>query len=367
MTKEMEEMIDRYWNEDKHDKIVEMIMAVPEAERDIDMLGQLVVAYNNLSRYDDAIKLSMKLKAESIENASWYYRIAYAYMSKHNYEKAADYLEIGMGLAGKKENLKGARNCQKLYNQCLPHLHGSQKGKRIKNEPLEIVWSGEDNEYKVIKGAVDLGYLGSYRCYQIEVDFDDYAYNALLSDENTKDSGIFLRDYLEKNMNHDEIAEGLTDFFNERLQEMTKHFVQLNQAFLAHLMLDICDCEYEFWEECPSYVLRDRMPSCKMAETGRAIYTNDICAGVNKLFDQYYEVPMNGEVDNVPVAEEFIKKNFPMFDYKKMLKDVHSEYMVLKVSGTELQCTGEGEALNLVCSAYVNIRNNLSFYDWHNH
>lgn len=45
MTKEMEELIDRYWDEDKHGKIVEMILAVPEAERDIDMLGQLVVAY----------------------------------------------------------------------------------------------------------------------------------------------------------------------------------------------------------------------------------------------------------------------------------------------------------------------------------
>lgn len=300
---------------------------------------------NNLDRYDDAIELSMELKAEIVENASWYYRIAYAYMSKQNYEKAADYLETGMGLAGKKENLKGVKNCQELYYRCLPHLHESRKGKRTENEPLEIVWSGEDNGYKVIKGAFDLGYLGGYRCYQIEVDFDDYSYNNLFADENTKDSENSLREYLKKGMN----------------------LVQFNQAFLAYLMLDMCDCEYEFWEECPSYVYRDKMPSCEMAEMGRKIYTKDICAGVNNLFDQYYEVPLNGEGDNVPVAEEFIKKNFPMFNYKKMLKDVHSEYLILKASGIELQCTGEGEALNLVCSAYVNIRNNLSFYDWHNH
>lgn len=47
MTKEMEELIDKYWDEDQHNKIVELIMAVRETERDLDMMGQLVVAYNN--------------------------------------------------------------------------------------------------------------------------------------------------------------------------------------------------------------------------------------------------------------------------------------------------------------------------------
>lgn len=75
MTPEMEQKIDEYWNEDKHDKIVQMIMKVPEKERDLDMLGQLVVAYNNLERYEDAVALSMELKEESKEIIAWYYRI----------------------------------------------------------------------------------------------------------------------------------------------------------------------------------------------------------------------------------------------------------------------------------------------------
>ena len=67
MTPEMEQKIHKYWDEDKHNKIVQMIMKVPEEERDIDMLGQLVVAYNNLERYEDAVALSMELKEESKE------------------------------------------------------------------------------------------------------------------------------------------------------------------------------------------------------------------------------------------------------------------------------------------------------------
>lgn len=131
MTKEMEKCIDQYWDEDRHDKIVEMIMAVPEEERDIDMLGQLVVAYNNLQRYDDAINLSMELKAESEEIPAWYYRIGYAYVKKHEYEKAADYLETGIGLANQKGKIDNAKNCQMLYEKCIPHLSKSREGRKI--------------------------------------------------------------------------------------------------------------------------------------------------------------------------------------------------------------------------------------------
>lgn len=145
MTKEMKELIDKYWDEDKHDKIVEMIMAVPEAERDIDMLGQLVVAYNNLYRYDDAINLSMELKEESVENPSWYYRIGYAYVKKQNYQKAADYLETGMILANQKTNINCAKSCQKLYEQCMPHIQKSKKGKKIEIRKMNYI---NLNDYK---------------------------------------------------------------------------------------------------------------------------------------------------------------------------------------------------------------------------
>ena len=104
MTPEMKQKIDKYWDEDKHDKIVQMIMAVPEEERDIDMLGQLVVAYNNLERYEDAVALSMDLKEESKEIISWYYRIGYAFVHMEEYETAAEYLDMGMELVNRQNN-----------------------------------------------------------------------------------------------------------------------------------------------------------------------------------------------------------------------------------------------------------------------
>lgn len=367
MTKEMREVIEKYWEEDQHDKIVEMIMAVPEAERDIEMLGQLVVAYNNLEWYDKAIELSMQLKAESVDNSSWYYRIAYAYIGKCDYEKAADHIEAGIEAAYKSGDFKRAKICQDLYKNCWHHLPLSRKNIRMENEPLEIRWSEEDDGYKVVKGAVDLGFWGKYRRHQITVDFDDYDYKRLFSDEKRKEQGLSLKDYLKKDMGHYEIAQGLTAFFNARLQEIKEHLTQLNQALLAYLMMDMCDVGYEFWKECPSYVLKEHMPAGKTDDIEGAVYTKELCDGVYELFDRYNEVPLNDGADNVPAAEIFMEQYFPMFDYRKMVSDIYSEYLTLEDSQIGVQCEGSGDAFDLVCALLVGIRNDLSLDDWHNH
>lgn len=122
MTPEMKQQIDKYWDEDEHEKIVQMIMAVPQNKRDIDMLGQLVVAYNNLERYDDAVALSMELKEESKEIIAWYYQVGYAMVYMQEYEKAAAYLNMGMDLVNKQKDTRLLPHLKDLYIQCLPHL-----------------------------------------------------------------------------------------------------------------------------------------------------------------------------------------------------------------------------------------------------
>lgn len=365
MTKEMMDLIDKYWDEDKHDRIVELVMAVPEKERDIDMLGQLVVAYNNLGRYDDAIALSMKLRDESAGNAAWHYRIAYAYIGKEAYQRAIEHIQKGLALAKKTGDTSRERDLQNLYVRCLPHLSEGRAGMEIKNEPLQIVWSGEDGEYKVIKGVVKLGYIGIFHCHQISVNFGEAFCGLLFSKGDYVKNGLSLKDYIAEHMSHEEYAKGLTDFFNARVQEITEHIVQINQAFLAYLMLDMCNCEYPFWEDCPSLVIPEKMPETE--NIGSEVYTREVFEKVNGLYDRYYEMAMNGAVDDTPWAEEFIEKYLPMFDYRKMLDAVYAEYMSLEPFSITFQCSGKGEALRLVCGAYAEILNDISFFDWHNH
>lgn len=142
MTPEIKQQIDKYWDEDEHDKIVQMIMAVPEEERDIDMLGQLVVAYNNLERYEDAVALSMELKEESKEIIAWYYRIGYALVAMDEYEKAAEYLCMGLELVEKQNNTNLLYELKDLYGECVPHLKARKSGEK------ELFTSETDFEYE---------------------------------------------------------------------------------------------------------------------------------------------------------------------------------------------------------------------------
>ena len=363
MTTEMEQLIDKYWDEDEHDKIVQLIMSVPEEERDIDMLGQLVVAYNNLGRYEDAVALSMELKEESKEIIGWYYRIGYAMVNMGEYQKAAEYLDMGMELVNKQNSTRLLPSMKSLYNKCLPYLE-TEEFKSWKEEALEIVWSEEKDRYIVSKGAVELGYFGKYHAYQIDIEFDEYDYEDIFSEE---DEFVDLKNYLSENMNHEEIAKGLTEFFAHRLADIKKHIVEINQAFLAYIMDDMSGCGYPFWEECASYINSDKMPSEGTDDMEEVIYTKEVTKKIEELFDKYYETAMNGEVDTVTHVEDFLKQKLPMFNYKKMIKDVYSEYLNLGVNGISVQCSGAGEALELVCAACVAIQNDNSFYDWHNH
>lgn len=355
MNEEIRKQIDEYWNKKEHEKIVELIMSVPKPKRDIEMLGQLVVAYNNLKKYEEAVKLSLEMKEESGDIVSWYYRIGYAMIKMSDFEGAAIHLKNGMELAKRKKDKKMIPHIKSLYNRCVPYLY--EKGiEEWKEEPLEIVWSEEEKEYVAVAGSIELGYFGKFRTDQIEIDFSEY------------DFCEEIEEFVSEEMTNDEIAKGLTKYFNVRLADIKKHIIQINQAFLAYVLDDMNGCGYPFWEDCKSYVVWEKMPDTKDSDIiYKSIYTKELDVKAAELFDRYYETAANKEVDNTLYVEEFMDEMLPMFDYKKMLKDIYSEYLYMKVDGISVQCSGEKEALALVCAACVSIENDNSFYDWHNH
>lgn len=40
-------------------------------------------------------------------------------------------------------------------------------------EPLEIIYSKKDKNFKAVKGIIDLGYMGVYKPENIEIEFDE--------------------------------------------------------------------------------------------------------------------------------------------------------------------------------------------------
>lgn len=166
MTKEMQALIDKYWDEDQHDKIVEMILAVPENERDIEMLGQLVVAYNNLGRYKDAIALSKELEAESAQIPAWYYRIGYAYVCECDFLTAAQYLEKGMALANQQGKVHNVRNCRELYEECEPYLRRAGKKPVVPSVVMNSIGLDDYKKAVFVNGMTEAELLEKIKEYE---------------------------------------------------------------------------------------------------------------------------------------------------------------------------------------------------------
>ena len=85
MTELMEQLVQ--WHEDnEHQKIIRTIEAMPQ--KDSEMTGLLARAYNNVSRYKEALEQLEKIAVVSQNDAVWHYHIGYSYMHLRQYNKA---------------------------------------------------------------------------------------------------------------------------------------------------------------------------------------------------------------------------------------------------------------------------------------
>ncbi|MBR4085229.1 MAG: hypothetical protein IKK33_13210 [Lachnospiraceae bacterium] len=366
MTTEIESLIDKYWDEDEHKKIVELILSIPEEKRDIELLGQLVVAYNNLDEFDLAISLSHEIEEESRQLPSWYYRIGYALIGKQDYLTAAKYLKEGIYLSYDQNDNDRCKNCYGLFHKCLPHLPISDRQIFNHEEPIEILWSEDNQAFRVVKGIVNLGYMGTFVPHQMSLDFDKYDLPDIFEGEYDNDF-LRLSEYIKEDMSNEELAKGISKYLNLRLKNMKEHITEINQAFLSNLILnDMVGCGFHFWDECLDYVITENMPICDRNELESLIYSEDFSRNTYKIAVQYYEKPMNGSIDNTTYVEDFLKEHLAMFDYRRMLLDVHSQYLSLGVNSIAIQCDGEGDAGKIACCACAEFENDNSIFDWHN-
>ncbi|MEI0749832.1 hypothetical protein [Brachyspira pulli] len=87
------EEINQLHENDEHEKIIEIITAIPSEERDTELFSLLARAYNNTVRYDEALDTLMYIREEGIDDALWNYRVGYAYYYKGDKENAEIYFK----------------------------------------------------------------------------------------------------------------------------------------------------------------------------------------------------------------------------------------------------------------------------------
>ena len=92
MTEEMKKQIKDLAFKGYYRKIAELILAVPEGDRDPEMNLQLANAYNESKQYPKAIKTLESIQKDCEDQAAWHYQMGVALYCKEKYSQAEESL-----------------------------------------------------------------------------------------------------------------------------------------------------------------------------------------------------------------------------------------------------------------------------------
>jgi len=89
MNQELITLIKQWHENNEHQQIVDMLLKVPPADRDYDIISLLGRAYNNLGLYEKALEQFAIIAEQGKQDPVWYFRTGYAYYYMKRYEEAA--------------------------------------------------------------------------------------------------------------------------------------------------------------------------------------------------------------------------------------------------------------------------------------
>lgn len=125
MSKKIIEKINELHNQNKHQKIIEIIYSINENERDYEIILLFARALNNVQNYDEALDNLMYIREEGLFDPLWYYRTGYAYYHKNEKNTAKQYFSKAIELFENydKKNIENfseiSNNIKNLYSLCF--------------------------------------------------------------------------------------------------------------------------------------------------------------------------------------------------------------------------------------------------------
>lgn len=207
----------------------------------------------------------------------------------------------------------------------------------------------EDGEI-VVSGSLDLGYIGIFEDEQIELD------DTL---EEIREWDI-VTENLDEDCTDEEIIEFLNQYFNSFADRITQNIININNTFLLYVFDDMINTEFDFREIDELYIEEKNFYSSEMdiseiyKASGQALSS----------LAPYFESPNDGSISKGHI-ETVLRACFPMFDLDCLIENIEPECIGLSDGSISFQCS-DGFDNVILCGAYAELDEDLSFSDWHN-
>lgn len=203
----------------------------------------------------------------------------------------------------------------------------------------------------VVSGEFNFGYMGIYKDEQIEI-YGDI-------------SEIREWDIVEKHFDSDftdeQLADFLTEYFNAFEAKIQANIKQVNNNFLINIYeYSMEGIGREFWKE-PSITNAEYLPENTDGFDPYTFYEETW-----KIMDEYENKPNDSSIQKTNV-EKFIREKLPLFNLDAFLAGIVPECMTLDDGRVSFQCSDNIDFEHkILCSAYDELDENLTFCDWHN-
>lgn len=207
----------------------------------------------------------------------------------------------------------------------------------------------EDGEI-VVSGSLNLGYIGIFEDEQIELD------DTL---EEIREWDI-VTENLDEDCTDEEIIEFLNQYFNSFADRITQNIDNINGTFLLYVFDDMINMETDFREIDELYIEEKNYFASEMdiseiyKASGQALSS----------LAPYFETPNDGRVPKGHLEAVF-RGCFPMFDLDCFIENIEPECIGLSDGSISFQCS-DGFDNVILCGAYAELDEDLSFSDWHN-
>ena len=207
------------------------------------------------------------------------------------------------------------------------------------------------DENLVVSGEFNFGYMGIYKDEQISIygDIDEIR------------EWDIVESHFDSDFTDDELAEYLTEYFNNFEAKIQANIKQVNNNFLINIYeysMEGIGCE--FWKE-PSITNAEYLPENMDGFDPYTFYEETW-----KIMGEYEDTPNDGSIQKTDV-EKFIREKMPLFNLDAFLAGIVPEIMSLDDGRVAFQCSDSIDRKHeILCSAYDELNENLTFCDWHN-